>query len=112
MRTIKLLATVTVLLVATPFVRAQSPANPSAPPSPKSMRIVSLESVVKPDGSSTIRSVNIRWVTEAGAWKLIKLDAQGRSNVAMYSDAEVSSQNPGITRWCSYQPLMVARLLI
>jgi len=49
--------------------------------------MVSLESILNLDGSSTIRSVNIRWITEAGAWKLIKLDARGNKSVAFYSDA-------------------------
>jgi hypothetical protein len=54
----------------------------------RSMRIVSLEKLVNADGSSIIRSVNIRLVTDTGAWKLIKIDPNGRPGSAMYSDNE------------------------
>jgi hypothetical protein len=88
MKALRVIGAVVVLLAIGMFVNARLRSTAAGVYSSKPVRIVSLERLVNPDGSSTIRSVNIRWVTEDGAWKLIKLDPQGRSSVALYSDGD------------------------
>jgi hypothetical protein len=88
MKILRAISIVAMLVVVGVLVSARFRTTASlGVPHSKTVRIVSLESVLNLDGSSTIRSVNIRWITEAGAWKLIKLDAQGKKSMALYSEA-------------------------